>query len=119
MLWTRPGGRSRAAALFGRRFDPELVAALVERPVDEVLSVLRRCLGLQLLSVDGAGFQFRHELTRDAVLAGLTPGLRSVLARRACAGVGQVRDGKIIELTEYWNMAEFLTQVGAMPPPGP
>ena len=35
------------------------------------------------------------------------------------AGVGQIRDGKIIELTEYWNMAEFLTQVGAMPPAGP
>jgi steroid delta-isomerase-like uncharacterized protein len=36
---------------------------------------------------------------------------------RGC-GVGEVRDGKIVEVTEYWNMAEFLIQVGILPPPG-
>ena len=84
---------AQAAALMGRRFDPALVAAVVERPVDEVLSVLRCCAGLQLVSVDAAGFQFRHELTRDAVLAGLTEGARSMLARRACAVLERVYPG--------------------------
>jgi DNA-binding CsgD family transcriptional regulator len=90
-----PAGRqiARAAALFGRRFDPALAAALVERSVDEVLGVLRRCVGLQLVSVDAGGFQFRHELTRDAVLAGFTPGARSVLARRACAVLEGINPG--------------------------
>ena len=32
---------------------------------------------------DGAVFRFRHALTRDAVLAGLHPQVRAVLALRA------------------------------------
>ena len=84
---------AQAAALFGRRFDPVLVAAVVEQPAAEVLGVLRRCAGLQLVSVDAAGFQFRHELTRDAVLAGLPPGPRSGLAQRACAVLERVYPG--------------------------
>jgi steroid delta-isomerase-like uncharacterized protein len=35
---------------------------------------------------------------------------------RGC-GVGRVHDGQIAEVTEYWNMAEFLTQVGILPAP--
>jgi steroid delta-isomerase-like uncharacterized protein len=30
--------------------------------------------------------------------------------------VGEMRDGKIVRNTDYWNMTEFLTQVGVMPP---
>jgi ketosteroid isomerase-like protein len=36
---------------------------------------------------------------------------------RGC-GVGRIRDGRIAEVTEYRNMAEFLIQVGILPPPG-
>ncbi len=32
-------------------------------------------------------------------------------------GIGEVRDGRIARVTEYWNMAEFLIQVGLMPAP--
>jgi hypothetical protein len=53
-----------AAALIGRRFDPDLVASLLDRSVEDVLAVLRRCADLQLVSVDAAAFQFRHALTR-------------------------------------------------------
>lgn len=31
------------------------------------------------------------------------------------AGVGEIRDGKLARVTEYWNMAEFLIQVGVLP----
>jgi ketosteroid isomerase-like protein len=31
-------------------------------------------------------------------------------------GVGEVRDGQIVHVTDYWNMADFLGQVGALPP---
>lgn len=33
------------------------------------------------------------------------------------AGVGTVRDGKIHTASEYYNLAEFLNQVGLLPPP--
>ena len=31
--------------------------------------------------------------------------------------IGRLRDGKVVEQRDYWNMAGFLVQVGLMPPP--
>ena len=31
--------------------------------------------------------------------------------------VGTLRDGKIAQNRDYWNMAEFLVQIGVIPPP--
>lgn len=31
--------------------------------------------------------------------------------------VGTLEDGKISKNTDYWNMGEFLVQIGVMPPP--
>jgi steroid delta-isomerase-like uncharacterized protein len=31
--------------------------------------------------------------------------------------IGQRRDGKVVEERNYWNLADFLTQVGLMPAP--
>jgi hypothetical protein len=30
--------------------------------------------------------------------------------------MGEVHDGLILRATEYWNMADFLAQVGILPP---
>jgi SnoaL-like polyketide cyclase len=46
---------------------------------------------------------------------GLPPTGRSF--RVVGAGVGEVRDGLIVHATEYFNMADLLTQVGILPPP--
>jgi DNA-binding CsgD family transcriptional regulator len=70
------------AALVGR-LDPALLGPALGRPPEEVAGVLARCVELQLVVRDGAMFRFRHALTRDAVLAGLHPQVRAVLARRA------------------------------------
>jgi limonene-1,2-epoxide hydrolase len=31
--------------------------------------------------------------------------------------VGRVRDGRIVENRDYWNLADYLQQVGLMPSP--
>jgi DNA-binding CsgD family transcriptional regulator len=72
----------RLAALLGR-LDPALLGPALGRAPEEVAGVLARCGELQLVARDGAVFRFRHALTRDAVLAGLDPRLRAVLALRA------------------------------------
>jgi predicted ATPase len=73
----------RAAALLGRRVDIALVALVVDRSRDDVLAVLDRCADLRLVSRETDSFQFRHALTRDAVLAELPAAVRIDLARRA------------------------------------
>jgi steroid delta-isomerase-like uncharacterized protein len=60
--------------------------------------------------------------TREWIMTGVhtgdMPGLPATGKpfRLLGAGVGQVRDGQIVQLTEYWNLASVLEQVGAFPP---
>jgi steroid delta-isomerase-like uncharacterized protein len=60
--------------------------------------------------------------TKEWVLTGVhtgdMPGLPATGKpfRLVGAGVSTIRDGLIVDLTEYWNMADFLTQVGILPP---
>ncbi len=73
----------RAAAVLGRSFDWELVAAISDVAAPEVVSALHEARDAQLVSVEPEtdAFRFRHALTRDAVLADLLPPERTALAR--------------------------------------
>ena len=72
-----------AAALLGRNFDWTLAAATSRVPEDEATELLRLAVRAQLVDVEGAGFRFRHALTRDAVVATALPAEQAVMAARA------------------------------------
>jgi DNA-binding CsgD family transcriptional regulator len=58
------------ASAVGRRFTPEFLATVLERPIGEIASVLKKAVDLQLLVEDAretVAYVFRHALTRDAV----------------------------------------------------
>lgn len=63
---------------------------------------------------------YATEWIMTGVHTGDAPGLPATGKpfRISGAGVGEIRDGRIARVTEYWNMAEFLIQVGVLPPPG-
>jgi DNA-binding NarL/FixJ family response regulator len=61
------------AALLGRRLDPDLLARIGGAASDEVASALDAGLAQGLLETDDLGIRFRHTLTRDALLTGLSP----------------------------------------------
>src|SRR5207245_658848 len=66
-----------AAAVMGRQFDWEILPAASGQPAEVVSRALARAAGRVLVTADGAGFQFRHTLTREAVLmAAFPPRLR-------------------------------------------
>ena len=82
-----PAGRGavQAAAVIGRRIDPALVAAIApgqEQHLDE-------CVQGGILVPTGARLQFRHELVRLAVEAGLGPGRKIELHARLLAELEQ------------------------------
>ncbi len=84
-----------AAALLGRRFDGRLLAPAAGVAEGVVAAALHRAVASQLVVNDGDGFAFRHALTREVVLAGLTaPDRRrlSLAAARALADVAGVAD---------------------------
>ena len=82
-----------AAAVLGRRFDPELICSMTGLTEGGVRSALDRCISSQLLTIDPEGYQFRHALTRDAVLAGMTATARAQLARTARAALADLHPG--------------------------
>jgi DNA-binding CsgD family transcriptional regulator/tetratricopeptide (TPR) repeat protein len=62
-----------AAAVMGRHFDWEILPAASGQTPEVVSQALARAAGRVLVTADGAGFQFRHALTREAVLASTLP----------------------------------------------
>ena len=59
------------AALIGRRFSVDLLAATLESSPESILPALRRARELQLVEeLTPATFRFRHGLTREAIYAG-------------------------------------------------
>jgi DNA-binding CsgD family transcriptional regulator len=82
-----------AAAVLGRRFDWALLGPVTGLPADTVVAALRRGVSLQLVAADRDSFRFRHALTHEAVLAGLLPPERVLLAGQALAAVEAAHPG--------------------------
>jgi DNA-binding CsgD family transcriptional regulator len=76
-----------AAALLGRGFDWQLLAAAATVPDHTVTASLERAAATQLVTVDGEAFRFRHALTREAVIDAQLPPRRQALAAAALAAV--------------------------------
>jgi DNA-binding CsgD family transcriptional regulator/tetratricopeptide (TPR) repeat protein len=77
----RPAARAalETAAVIGSRVEH----ALLERVQRGAVDGLSDCLAAGLLAPAETGVAFRHELVRDAVLAGLDPGRRREICRAA------------------------------------
>jgi predicted ATPase/DNA-binding CsgD family transcriptional regulator len=95
------------AAAIGRRFDPEFLAQTVERPITDVLRVLKRAIALQLIveqSDEGTCYAFRHALTREVIARQLL----AVEARPLHARIAQLIEtapdtaARVTELAYHW-----------------
>jgi steroid delta-isomerase-like uncharacterized protein len=77
-------------------------------------------LRIEVVNLVVMGEWYAKEWVMTGVHTGDLPGLPATGRpfRILGAGVGRLRDGKIVQVTEYWNLADFLGQVGALPPVG-
>lgn len=75
------------AAVFGRRFDWQLLLDATDQPFDVVVRALEHGVDQQLLRVDGTEVSFRHALTREAIVDRLLPPWRRTLSGTALAAV--------------------------------
>jgi ATP/maltotriose-dependent transcriptional regulator MalT len=82
-----------AAAVLGRRFDWTLLGPVTGLAGPAVIAALREGVGLQLVVAERDGFRFRHALTHEAVLAGLLPPERTMLAGQALAAAEAAHPG--------------------------
>jgi DNA-binding CsgD family transcriptional regulator len=82
-----------AAAVLGHHFDWEILPAASGQPTEVVSRALAGAVDRVLVSVDGAGFQFRHALTREAVLMSTLPPRLRQAAENALAAVDAAHPG--------------------------
>ncbi|GGK89124.1 hypothetical protein GCM10010844_04570 [Deinococcus radiotolerans] len=75
----------QAGALWGEAFPPALVAGCVSVPVGDALDELERAQDARLVTPDGAGFRFGHDLHRRALLDGLSGARRQHLHAQLAA----------------------------------
>ena len=82
-----------AAAVLGRRFDWALLGPVTGLTGAAVVAALREGTDLQLVVAERDGFRFRHALTHEAVLTGLLPPERAMLAGQALAAAEAAHPG--------------------------
>lgn len=87
-----------AAAVVGRRFDLDVLAAVVDSPSDDVLDRLAPAMAAGLLDVDGARpgrFAFSHALVAEALAAEQSPVRRARLHAAAAQALERLRAGNL------------------------
>jgi DNA-binding CsgD family transcriptional regulator len=82
-----------AAAVMGRHFDWEILPAASGQAREVVSRALARAVERILVIADGEGFQFRHALTRDAVLMSMLPPRLGQAAADALAAIDAAHPG--------------------------
>ncbi|MFI6098041.1 ATP-binding protein [Lentzea sp. NPDC051213] len=87
------------AALFGRSFPLDVVAAVTEAA--DATRLLQDAERAQLVS----GHQFRHALTADAIRGRMTPTARVALARAAAETTEALRPNELELIAELWTTA--------------
>jgi len=73
----------RTAAVIGPELDADLLAAVLGRPVIELLDDAEQAVAKQFLTEQDGNFRFRHELVREALAASATAGRAALLHRQA------------------------------------
>jgi DNA-binding SARP family transcriptional activator len=77
------GALLRTAAVIGTDLDLDLIAAVIGRPLLELLDDSERAIAHQFLIEDAGRLRFRHELVREALAASATAGRAALLNRQA------------------------------------
>jgi len=77
----------RAAAVLGAAIDLDVLAAVRRQPIAALLDDLERGVAARLLVDDRVGLRFRHELVREALVAGTSTTRRAFLHREAAAAL--------------------------------
>lgn len=90
------------ASVVGRRFSPQVIAALLGQPLREIAQALRQAESIRIVSeVNSYGsedqFTFRHDLIREALELTLTPAVRREL-RRAAVDAQLARGMSVVEV---------------------
>lgn len=85
--------------------DELVMADVLGWDVASVASAVRRCVDADLITADDDGYRFRHDLLREAVYDGVSPGRRRRLHGLAAASLAGHADVDPATLAGHWQRA--------------
>lgn len=91
----------RAAAVLGGVLDVELLAVVLGRRALEVLADVEEAVRQGLLVEDAGRHRFRHELVREALVSGTTPGRAALLHRAAGQALAQRPEADPVAVADH------------------
>jgi DNA-binding SARP family transcriptional activator/tetratricopeptide (TPR) repeat protein len=91
----------RSAAVISARLDLDLLAAVLHRPVIDLLGDVEQAVAHRLLVDERGGFWFRHELVRAALAASTTVSRRALLHREASRVLRRRSDADPLEVADH------------------
>jgi len=94
-------GMLKRLAVAGDDLDPVSVVALTGLPEREAFALLDLALGTGALVVSGAGYRFRHELVRQALVEAVPPHRRIAIHRDAARGLAAA-GGQPARVARHW-----------------
>jgi class 3 adenylate cyclase len=102
-----PGNQALSvAAVLGRDFDVELLAALQDSPEDSLLDALDEAVRAGLVQETGADrYRFAHVLVRTTLFEELSATRRRRLHRRAGEAIEQLRPDDVVALAYHFSQA--------------
>jgi len=105
---------ARAGAVLGRCFSPDVMAGMVDRPLQELESTIDELVEASFLHpfnyIDQGYYDFRHQLLRDAVYGSLPPSqLRRFHAQAAEFGMA-LEGANVIHASRHYERAGLRPQ---------
>ena len=93
-------------AVMGEHCDARLVARVLGSDIDEVAAALDRAVAADILVMQGARYEMRHELLGEAIYSALPYGQRRRLHRQVAGSLMAMPNRDITVLARHWYEAD-------------
>jgi predicted ATPase len=104
----------QAGAVIGRCFSPDVIAGMVDRPLEEIEPSIQELVDAGILYpfdyIDQGYYDFNHQLLRDAIYASVPPSQRRRFHARAAEFVMELEAASVIHASRHYEQAGLRPQ---------
>jgi DNA-binding CsgD family transcriptional regulator len=105
---------ARAGAVIGRCFSPDVIAGMVDQPLDAVEPTIQELVDASILYpfdyIDEGYYDFRHQLLRDAIYDAVPPSQKRRFHAQAAEFVLSLEASSIVHASRHYEQAGLRPQ---------
>jgi DNA-binding CsgD family transcriptional regulator/tetratricopeptide (TPR) repeat protein len=104
----------QAGAVIGRCFSPDVIAGMVDRPIEETEPAIQELVDASILFpfdyVDQGYYDFNHQLLRDAIYASVPPSQKRRFHAQAAEFVMALESASVVHASRHYEQAGLRPQ---------